>query len=125
MPRPTLPASALRWALLAALLVPAAAAQPASEADTHADLAALFAEWRAFEAPPLLDGAPDYTEETFLARADGFAALRDRLHGLDTTGWSVPEQVDWHLVRAEMNGYDFNVRVLRPWARDPAFYKTV
>jgi hypothetical protein len=33
--------------------------------------------------------------------------------------------VDWHLVRAEMNGYDFNERVLKPWARDPAFYNTV
>ena len=24
-----------------------------------------------------------------------------------------------------MNGYDFNMRVLRPWARDPAFYSSV
>ena len=39
--------------------------------------------------------------------------------------WPIPEQVDWHLVRAEMNGFDFNYRVLRPWARDPAFYETI
>jgi hypothetical protein len=26
---------------------------------------------------------------------------------------------------AEMNGYDFNERILKPWQRDPAFYKTV
>ena len=24
-----------------------------------------------------------------------------------------------------MNGLDFDLRVLRPWARDPAFYKSV
>ena len=31
---------------------------------------------------------------------------------LDTSGWSVPEQVDWHLVRAEMNGMLYHLAVL-------------
>ena len=44
---------------------------------------------------------------------------------IDTTGWTVENKVDWHLVWAEMNGYDFNERILRPWVRDPAFYKSV
>ena len=35
------------------------------------------------------------------------------------------QQVDYALVRAEMNGFDFNVRVLKSWARDPAFYKSI
>ncbi|MBT8097738.1 MAG: DUF885 domain-containing protein, partial [Woeseia sp.] len=43
----------------------------------------------------------------------------------DIESWPVPEQVDWHLVRAEMNGYDFNRRILKPWARDPAFYNSI
>lgn len=34
-------------------------------------------------------------------------------------------QVDWQIVEAEMNGYDFNRRVLKSWERDPAFYQTV
>ena len=29
------------------------------------------------------------------------------------------------VVWAEMNGFDFNYRVLKPWERDPAFYKTI
>ena len=33
--------------------------------------------------------------------------------------------MDWHIVWAEMNGYDFNFRVLKPWERDPAFYKSL
>ena len=37
----------------------------------------------------------------------------------------MPQQVDWHLVRAEMNGLDFDHRVRRPWASNPAFYVTV
>jgi hypothetical protein len=44
---------------------------------------------------------------------------------MDTSGWPVEQQVDWHLLLAEMNGYDFNYRVLKPWNRDPAFYKTI
>jgi hypothetical protein len=94
-------------------------------ASTHDDLVELFRDWRAFESPPLLDGAPDYTAKRFESRQPGYLALRSRLDAFDISDWSVPEQVDWHLVRAEMNGYDFNRRVLRPWARDPAFYKTI
>ena len=35
------------------------------------------------------------------------------------------QQVDYHVVRAEMNGLDFDHRVLRPWANNPAFYVTI
>ncbi|MGI9235935.1 MAG: hypothetical protein ACR2QZ_00975 [Woeseiaceae bacterium] len=91
----------------------------------HDDLLELFADWREFESPPLLDGAPDYTAGTFAARRHDFLALFERLRSFDIEGWSIEQQVDWHLVRAEMNGYDFNDRILMPWARDPAFYNTV
>jgi hypothetical protein len=94
-------------------------------ASTHADLIQLFEDWRTFESPPLLDGAPDYTAERFEARQPEFLKLRARLNAFDISDWPVPEQVDWHLVRAEMNGYDFNRRVLKPWVRDPAFYKSL
>ena len=97
----------------------------AKEQPGYDTLLALFADWREFESPPLLDGAPDYTPAQFAARRDDFLALRERLQSIDTGGWSIPQQVDWHLVRAEMNGYDFNERVLMPWTRDPAFYNTV
>ncbi len=96
-----------------------------SESIGYADLLQLFEEWREFESPPLLDGAPDYTVETFAARRGDFAALQARLNAFDVTAWPIPQQVDWHLVRAEMNGYDFNDRILKPWARDPAFYASL
>ena len=106
-------------ALLALTLAPAALA------DSHAELVALFEEWREFERPPLADGAPDYTAATFERRYEDYHVLRARLDAFDIDAWPVPEQVDWHLVRAEMNGFDFNHRVLQPWVRDPAFYATV
>jgi len=115
--------STLTLAALAALLL-----QPAANADSHLDhdaLIELFADWRAFESPPLLDGAPDYTAERFEQRNEGYVKLRRRLDAFEIDDWPVQQQVDWHIVRAEMNGYDFNRRVLKPWVRDPAYYKSV
>ena len=96
-----------------------------SQTTNYAGLLELFDQWREFESPPLLDGAPDYTVETFAARRGDFTALQARLNAFDVTAWPIPQQVDWHLVGAEMSGYDFNERVLKPWARDPAFYASV
>ena len=91
----------------------------------YTSLVSLFKEWRAFENPPLKKGAPDYTVATFNKRLPAFKKLQSRLHSIDTTAWSTEHKVDWMLVWAEMNGYDFNHRILQPWARDPAFYKTI
>ena len=102
------------------------AAEPGEERmKGYAELESLFADWRAFEHPPLRDGAPDYGA-TVMARQH--AALKDyqaRLAAIDASAWPVADRVDYELLRAEMHGMDFNHRVLRPWARDPAFYTTV
>ena len=91
----------------------------------YQDLVALFKEWRTFEMPPKLEGAPDYRKATFTQRMSAFDQLRARHAAIDTTDWSIPNKVDWMVVWAEMNGFDFNYRVLKPWERDPAFYKTI
>jgi len=91
----------------------------------YVDLTTLFQEWRTFETPPLRDGAPDYTAETFKKRLPAFKQLQAKLLAMDTTRWTTAQQVDWHIVWAEMNGYDFNHRILKPWVRDPAFYKSL
>jgi len=91
----------------------------------HAALVELFEEWRAFERPTLLDGAPDYTEASLARQLAGLQDYRARLAVLDPTGWPLEQRIDHALVRAQLNGHDFNLRVLRPWARDPAFYQSV
>ena len=93
--------------------------------DQYTDLVTLFKQWRTFEKPPLREGAPDYTKETFKKRWAGFKDLQQKLKAIDTTDWPIAQQVDWHIINAEMNGYDFNQRVLQPWVRDPAYYKTL
>ena len=93
--------------------------------NSYQALVELFQEWREFERPPMRDGAPDYTSERFEAAYEELAGYVGRLNAIDTAGWPAEQKVDWHIVRAEMNGFDFNHRVLRPWVRDPAFYQSI
>lgn len=107
--------------VLLAALVPAVHTQ----ARTYDALLALFNEWRAFEEPPRLNGVPDYSAATNARRLGELRRLQDRLQAIDTTGWSIPERVDHHVVRAEMNGMEYHLRVLQPFARDPAYYASI
>jgi len=91
----------------------------------YKELTALFKEWREFESPPMRDGAPDYTAETFARRYTDFKQYVKRLHEINTQDWPAEQKIDWYIVLAEMNGFDFNHRVLQPWTRDPAFYKSI
>lgn len=96
-----------------------------SELANYNQLVSLFKDWRNFETPPTIHGAPDYTKATFEKRLPKFKELQGQLQSIDTTAWPIPKQVDYWILWAEMNGFDFNYRVLQPWVRDPAFYKTV
>ena len=115
--------------LFAALLWIPLFASPSSAEPTeptgYSALVELFQEWRDFESPPLLNGAPDYTAATTKRRHGELKQLQDRLSAFDLKGWSIEQRVDYQLVQAEMNGLDFYIRVLKPWARDPAFYASV
>jgi hypothetical protein len=95
------------------------------QSNSYGALVSLFHQWRTFENPPKLQGAPDYTKKTFNKRWPKFKELQFQLKGIDTANWPIQNQVDWMVVWAEMNGYDFNHQLLKPWVRDPAFYKTV
>ena len=92
---------------------------------THADLVELFDDWRAFERPEFTDGVPDYSAAATDRQRRELPGWQARLRALAPGDWPVAEQVDWHIVRAEMNGLDFDHRVRRPWARDPGFYAMI
>ncbi len=85
----------------------------------------LFTEWRTFEVPPLHELAPDYRQDTFEKRRPQWAKFKEKLLAFDRSNWTVPEHIDWFVMLGEINGYDFNQRILKPWQRDPAFYKQV
>ena len=103
----------------------AGAAQESATSESYDDLLSLFTLWRAFEVPSDRDGAPDYTAATSARRLAELADWRARLAAIDSSSWPVEQRVDYEIVRAEMNGMDFNLRVLQPWVRDPAWYKTL
>lgn len=95
-----------------------------SSAD-FSQLETLFTQWRAFEVAPLHDLAPDYRQKTFENRHAKWAKFKEKLLAFDKSTWTVAQQIDWFVMLAELNGYEFNEKVLKPWQRDPAFYKQV
>lgn len=108
----------------------ATAASHVTQASTTAQasnpaLDRLFSEWRAFDASGKAGGAHDYRAPAMARKAAELKRLQSRLSAIDRSGWSVADKVDWNLLRAEMNGLDFDLRVLKPWQRDPAFYLTL
>lgn len=94
----------------------------ASAQSSWSELVSFFDEWRDFEQTDFIDGVPDYTAPTMARQQNELHEWKERLWAFDISAWSVEQQIDWHLVRAEMNGLDFDHKVRRPWARDPAFY---
>jgi hypothetical protein len=105
------------------LSTPSAASAPAVAG--HAQLVELFADWRQFNHPAIAHGKPDYSARAMAEKAARLPQFRNRLAAIDTRGWNATERGDFRLVEAEMNGLDFFLRVLKPWARDPGFYQTV
>src|SRR6476659_5594531 len=119
----------LRFALALALAVPLAPAAPAIAAEapvnSHQRLVSLFSDWRAFNHPRIVAGKPDYSAPAMAAKAARLPQYRKLLAAIGTAGWSPSQRGDHRLVEAEMNGLDFFLRVLQPWARDPGFYQTI
>ena len=95
-----------------------------SSADAYSQLLSLFEQWRAFSTAKNTV-VPLYTPAAIASRTAALAGWQARLHAIDTTSLTVQQLTDYRLVQAEMNGMDFDLRVLRPWARDPGFYAVV
>ena len=125
----------MRFHLCAAMVITAlsfgagtmsgASAKAANELDGYPALVKLFQQWREFEHPVMKNNVPDYSASAMAAKAAALPGWRKRLDAMDAKSWPIEEQNDYKLVKAEMNGLDFNLRVLRPWARDPAFYVNI
>jgi hypothetical protein len=93
-----------------------------SRPNNYAALTALFQDLRALESPATPEGVPDFSAASLQRIRIRLNEYQTRLASIDTTGWPLEQKIDCELVRAEMNGLDFNLRVLQPWTRDPAYY---
>ena len=111
----------MRLALMIALGLAAVPLPQEGAGGGYEALVALFKEWREFQKPPVVDGVPDYTVAAMAAQRARLPEFQRRLAAIDSKGWPVSRRIDWNLVRAEMNGLEFDHRVLRPWSRHPGF----
>ncbi len=93
-----------------------------AESGTYTELLSLFNEFREFQQLNSNNDVHDYTAATMEKQYNDLKSFQSRLGAIDPGVWSVSDQIDYHLVRAEMNGLEFQHRVLRPWSRDPSFY---
>ncbi|MBM3792430.1 MAG: DUF885 domain-containing protein, partial [Acidobacteria bacterium] len=123
----------LKLRLAAVLLLPAViltacagtTPEPAARSSSYEDLLAYFREFRDFQKPGVIDGVPDYTADAMSRQQARIPEFRNRLDAIDASGWPVERRVDYEIVRAELNGLDFDHRVLRPWSRIPTFYAVI
>jgi len=90
----------------------------------YESLLLLFKEFRQFVRPKITQGIPDYTSPAMKKQQQELKELQQRLAEIDKDEWSKSQLIDYHLVRAEMNGLEFHHRILHPWSRNPCFYGT-
>ena len=108
-----------------ATAAPTAATNVAAMPANYPALVTLFNDWRQTLLPAVTNGRHDYGPAAMARLARQHQAFRQRLDAIDRSGWPLAARHDHALVEAEMNGLDFDLRVLTPWARDPTFYASV
>lgn len=106
--------------LLDMSVLDARAEQPQAKADHPQVLLALASEFETWQAGP--PGIPDYAAVAAqqLRELPGFRA---RLAAMkDVRSWPVHAQIDYLLLRSQIDEEEFRLKVLRPWSRSPVFY---
>jgi hypothetical protein len=72
--------------------------------------------------PKQYQGVPDLSAAAVNQQRDALDDFRSRLLDIDTSAWTVPQQVDYLLVWSKMNAILFDHQVMQPWSRDPLSY---
>lgn len=110
---------ALGSTVLVAVTQPGGAAEGVAELGDHDALVALHVDARPVRRPARTDGMPDYSPTAVRERAARLASLQARLRAIDPADWSVEQRIDYLLVRSQLAAVQFELEVVRPWARDP------
>lgn len=63
-----------------------------------------------------------YGDSLMAEKLAGLERFEKRLAAMPVQSWPRSQQVDYLAVKSILNGYRFNLEVLRPWKRDPGFY---
>jgi hypothetical protein len=97
-------------------------AQGRTSDECHSALVEMYQEFLEFRRPVVIDGVPDFSPAAIEARKKGLVVFRERLAGISTENWPVAPKIDYLLVRAKLDDLDFQLRITRPWERDPGTY---
>ena len=107
-------------ALAAGPLANDLSAQTAAAPEHPPELLKLADDIRAWREEPAV--VPDYAARAARQLAE-LPALRQRLEKLGSVRqWSRHAQVDYLLLRSQIDGEEYELKVLRPWSRSPVFY---
>lgn len=103
----------------------------AQETSDYEELVALHDELREYMVPGFTAGVvlesgarigEVYGDSLMTEKLAGLVRFEQELAALPVESWSRSQQVDFLAVKSILNGYRFNLEVLRPWKRDPGFY---
>lgn len=86
------------------------------------ELVEIFDELRLLRQPQLVDGIPDYTAAAAVQQKKALAEFHARFERLEPSPWPVRDQVDYLLVRSELDMLDYGLHVYRAPSRSPQFY---
>ena len=90
--------------------------------DGYATLINMNEEILELAKPAVNDGVPDLSLRAIAKQRAQLDDFRERLLDIDTSSWSVSQQVDYLLVWSKMNDIVFKHRAMQPWSRDPLTY---
>ena len=116
---------------LGALMMLAGWESHAQVQHTSTDLVTLAKEFREFRSPVFASrksrsvrsvvGVPDYAAVVQEQR-ERLPTFQARLRAIDPRGWPIHDQIDYLLLRAEMDDVDWQHQVLRETIKNPFFY---
>ncbi len=93
-----------------------------AQAASRPELTEIFATVRELRQPKLVDGIPDYSAAAVDEQKTRLADLKRRFDRIDPAGWPVADQVDYLIVRSELDTLDYGLNVYRATSRSPNFY---
>lgn len=115
--------------VLLCLLIPAApgsmpslSARAQDATGSYEALVALYDRMRASQGPAVVEGVPDYSAASVAERRRVLDEIGQQLDRFDSASWPRPRRIDHLLVLAQWRAEDFDLRVMKPWARDPLLY---
>jgi uncharacterized protein (DUF885 family) len=123
------PAVALTTVLMA--LQSLIQAAPSAQTATLQKLSTDFWAWRARTAPFTDDdvnrierpgGVRDWSVTALAQRRTQLADFEAKWKALDTTGWTIPDQVDYRLLGSALARVHWELDINPRWKRDPTFY---